>query len=272
MQKISLYDELELTLVAEPGVRLSCQGADLPEDEGNIVVRAAQLFLARTGNSEQGLRIALKKNIPLAAGLGGGSSDAAAVLKGLDQLLQTSCSVEELADMGVRLGADVPLFIYDFPAVWATGIGEKIKPAVPLDGYKVLLVNPGIAVSTQWAYAAFSSEVENIALTGEVKPFIFFGSANGDGEFKWDDFFAEHSFQPNALRNDLESVTAARYSVIGALKKRLLAAGAVGAMMSGSGSTVFGLFERKAWDQAVLCCQLLKKEYDQVYLSDPLVV
>ncbi len=108
MQKVSLYDEIELTLGGNPGVRIQCPGADLPEDDGNIAVRAAQLFLTRTGQRDQGVGIALKKNIPVAAGLGGGSSDAAAVLRGLNQLMNTACSIEELADMGVRIGADVP--------------------------------------------------------------------------------------------------------------------------------------------------------------------
>jgi 4-diphosphocytidyl-2-C-methyl-D-erythritol kinase len=273
MQKISLYDELNLTLSAEPGVRLSCQGADLPEDEGNIVVRAALLFLARTGNEEGGVDIILKKNIPLAAGLGGGSSDAAAVLNGLNELFATNCSLEELAGMGLKLGADVPLFVYDFPAAWATGIGEQLEPAVPISNYLVLLVNPGIAVSTRWAYADFSSATGKIALTAEGKAFNLSGSSNSDNGFKSGSPPVppgKRCFHPDELRNDLESVTADRHPVIGVLKERLLAAGAVGAMMSGSGSTVFGLFDRESEESAALCCQALEKEYDQVYLTAPL--
>ncbi|XOF34712.1 MAG: 4-(cytidine 5'-diphospho)-2-C-methyl-D-erythritol kinase [Candidatus Electrothrix sp. YB6] len=278
MQKIALHDELQLTLTAEPGVRLRCPGADLPENEDNIIVRAAQLFLTRTGNSKQGIHITLKKNIPVAAGLGGGSSDAAAVLKGLNQLLKpssSSCSVEELADMGLELGADVPLFVYDFPAARATGIGERLEPAAPLCGYQVLLVNPGIAVSTRWAYtafssAAFSSAGEKIALTGQGKAFTLSCSADGRNNPSSDGSPEQHSFHPDDLYNDLEPVTAERYPVIRALKERLLAAGAAGAMMSGSGSTVFGLFQDTDEEQAEKCCRQCSREYEQVYLVLPL--
>ncbi|MCI5221783.1 MAG: 4-(cytidine 5'-diphospho)-2-C-methyl-D-erythritol kinase [Candidatus Electrothrix sp. AR4] len=271
MQKIALYDELELTLVDKSGVCLRCLDADLPEDDGNIVVRAAQLFLAQTDKEGQGVCITLKKNIPVAAGLGGGSSDAAAVLNGLNQLLGTDCSVEELANMGVRLGADVPLFVYDFPAVWATGIGEKLEPVVPLSNYLVLLVNPGIPVSTQWAYAAFSSAAGKNALTAVGKTFILSRSSSGEDKFTMP-LSGQGCIQPDGLENDLESVTADRHRVIGELKKRLLAAGAAGAMMSGSGPTVFGLFDRESEESAALCCQALKKEYSQVYLAVPLDV
>ncbi len=261
IQKVSLYDELEVSLVAEPGVRLRCQDATLPEDEGNIAVRAAHLFLARTGNCDQGIHITLKKNIPVAAGLGGGSSDAATVLKGLNQLLHTGCSTEELAAMGVELGADVPLFIYDFPSAWATGIGERLKPAASLSSYNILLVNPGIAVPTSRAYAVFS-KADKRSLTSTGKGDILFRSCSCHNN---------DEFQPDDLKNDLERVIVEEYNVIGELKRYLLAAGAAGAMMSGSGSTVFGLFDNKTADQTETCCQELKKKYDQVYLVSPLV-
>ncbi|MDU9049455.1 MAG: 4-(cytidine 5'-diphospho)-2-C-methyl-D-erythritol kinase [Candidatus Electrothrix sp. Rat3] len=264
MQKIALYDELELSLTAEPGVQIHCSNAELPTDERNIAVRAAQLFLNETGNSRQGVRIALKKNIPIAAGLGGGSSDAAAVLNGLDQLLQTGCSPEQRAAMGVRIGADVPLFIYDFPAALATGRGERLMLAPSLTGYQILLVNPGILVSTKWAYEAFSSATEKIALTANQKAFTLPCSKNSRQKFTI----------PDDLKNDLEQVTAKHYPVIQRLKNHLLSSGAAGAMMSGSGSTVFGLFPQKIegnlMDKAEQCRSLLQQEYDQVYLVSPL--
>ena len=260
MQKIFLYDELELRLTAEPGVRIHCSNAEIPTDESNIAVRAAQLFLNETGNSTQGVNIALKKNIPVAAGLGGGSSDAAAVLNGLDQLLQTDCSSEQRAGLGVRIGADVPFFIYDFPAAFATGIGEHLIPAPSLADYRILLVNPGIPVSTKWAYEAFSSAAGRIALTANQKAFTLSCSKNSSPKFTI----------PDDLKNDLEQVTAERYPVIRELKDCLLSSGATGAMMSGSGSTVFGLFHRKTGEKAEQCRNLLQQEYDQVYLVSPL--
>jgi 4-diphosphocytidyl-2-C-methyl-D-erythritol kinase len=260
MQKITLYDELELRFTAEPGVQIHCSDAELPTDERNIAVRAAQLFLKETGNSTRGVNIALKKNIPVAAGLGGGSSDAAAVLNGLDQLLKTACSPEQRAETGARLGSDVPLFIYDFPAAFATGRGERLIPAPSLDNYHILLVNPGILVATKWAYEAFSSAAGRIALTANQKAFTLPCSKNSRPKFTI----------PDDLKNDLEQVTAKRYPVIQELKDCLLSSGATGAMMSGSGSTVFGLFHRKAVDKAEQCRNLLQREYDQVYLVSPL--
>lgn len=268
MQKISLYDELELLLTAEPGVRIFCSNPELPADESNIAVRAAQLFLDKTDNNDQGVNIFLKKNIPIAAGLGGGSSDAAAVLNGLDQLLQTGCSPEQRAEMGVRIGSDVPLFVYNFPAALATGRGECLIPASPLSDYKILLVNPGILVSTKWAYEAFSTAMGKIALTANQKEFTLPCSKNSGLNFPLEGTLKFRI--PDDLKNDLEQVTAERYPVIQGLKNHLLSSGAAGAMMSGSGSTVFGLFHRKAVDKAEQCSNLLQREYDQVYLVSPL--
>ena len=275
MQKIALFDELELSLTTEPGVRISCTcsdrpDADLPEDEGNIAVRAAQLFLKETGNSGQGVSIVLRKNIPVAAGLGGGSSDAAAVLNGLNRLLHTDCSVEQRAEMAVRIGADVPLFVYDFLAALATGRGERLRPVPPLTGYRILLVNPGIPVSTKWAFAAFSSAAGKIALTAQQKAFTFSCSENCRQKITSDQAPSQGLTLPDDLHNDLEPVTAERHRIIGELKDRLLAHGAAGAMMSGSGSTVFGLFHEKDEEQAEHCRSLLRQEYDQVYLVSPL--
>ncbi len=265
MQKVDLHDKLELSLADTLGIRLICHGTDLPEDEGNIVFRAARLFLEQTGKVGQGLRIVLRKRIPLAAGLGGGSSDAAAVLKGLNQLLAAGGSTEELAAMGVKLGADVPFFVHDFPAAWAGGIGERLEPAEPLRGFTVLLVNPGIAVSTKWAYETFSQTAGRIALTAAGKKFNLSNFSNESGLP-----LRQRTFLPADLWNDLEQVTAAKHRVISELKARLAAVGAAGAMMSGSGSTVFGLFAAGTETQAESCLRELRQEYGQAYLAAPL--
>jgi 4-diphosphocytidyl-2-C-methyl-D-erythritol kinase len=167
--------------------------------------------------------------------------------------------------MGLKLGADVPFFVHELPAAWAGGIGERLKPAEPLRGFTILLVNPGIAVSTKWAYETFSRTAGKIALTAAEKKFSLshFPAAS-------DSLSCPRAFQPDMLHNDLEAVTAEKYSVIGALKQRLLAAGAAGAMMSGSGSTVFGLFAAGAKAEAEACLQELRKEYEQAYLAEPL--
>lgn len=265
MQKVELYDELVLVLEDTPGIRLVCQDVGLPEDEGNIVFRAARLFLNQTGRNEQGVRIVLRKRIPLAAGLGGGSSDAAAALRGLNQLTGAGRTTEELAAMGLRLGADVPFFVYDYPAAWAGGIGEQLEPAAPLRRFTVLLVNPGIAVSTKWAYETFSQTAGRIALTAAGKKFNLSNFSNESGLP-----LRQRAFLPADLRNDLELVTAEKHCVIGELKAWLLAAGAAGAMMSGSGSTVFGLFAAGTEAQAESCLRELRQEYGQAYLVDSL--
>lgn len=274
MQKISLYDELTLCLTEKPGVHIHCIHcletalAHLPHNEKNIAVQAAQLFLHETDNREQGVSILLKKNIPIAAGLGGGSSDAAAVLNGLNQLLQTDCSVQQRAAIGGQIGSDVPLFVYDFQAAYATGRGEQLTKAPSLKGYQVLLVNPGIQVSTQWAYETFSSTERKIPLTEEQKASIF--SCSKKCRNKATPMLTQQFTIAEDLQNDLEQVTGERYPVIQQLKEYLLASGAAGAMMSGSGSTVFGLFHQKDAAKAKQCFSLLQQKYNQVYLVTPL--
>ena len=263
MQKLALYDQLECSLVPEPGIFLSCPGSDLPVNQENIVYRAARLFLDRLEKPDQGIRIVLTKEIPVAAGLGGGSSDAAAVLLALDKLLATRCTPDTLAAMGLELGADVPLFIFPEAAARATGIGEKLEAAPSLSGYRILLVNPGISVSTQWAYETF-------ALTSGENIFNLSSSQKDHSVSKQADDFPQQSFHPAQLFNDLEAVTADKFSVIERIEHKMLSFGAAGSMMSGSGPTVFGLFVSETDKQAEQCFQEFKKEFDQVYLVDPL--
>jgi 4-diphosphocytidyl-2-C-methyl-D-erythritol kinase len=268
MQKVSLYDDIKLSLTAEPGVRIRCPDATLPEDNNNIAVQAAQLFLNETGNQNQGICIVIKKNIPIAAGLGGGSSNAATVLNGLNQLLKTKCSVKQRAEIGGRIGSDVPLFVYDFQAAYATGRGEQLIQIPSLGAYHIVLVNPGIPVSTQWAYETFSSSEQKKTLTEDQKTSIFFCSKKC--RQKASPMITEKFNIPEDLQNDLEDVTVKRYPALQELKDQLLANGAAGAMMSGSGSTVFGLFHQDVENKAEQCCSLLQQKYDQVYLVTPL--
>jgi 4-diphosphocytidyl-2-C-methyl-D-erythritol kinase len=263
MQKLALYDHLQFDLKNGKGINLDCGSSGLPTDERNIVYRAAQLFLEHTGYSGQGIKIVVRKNIPVAAGLGGGSSDAGAVLLALNELLATTCSVEELAALGLRLGADVPLFVHDMPAAWATGVGERLSPAIPLSGYVVVLVNPGIPVSTKWVYETF-------ALTSGENIFNLSSSQKENSKNSAVARFCASPFAPRHLLNDLETVTAGKFSVISDIKEKMYAAGAAGTMMSGSGPTVFGLFAKTCINRAKTCCRELQQEYRQVYLVDPL--
>lgn len=266
MQKISLFDRVTLQRELS-GIRLCCPDSDLPEDEANLAFRAAHLFLARMESRIQGygrgVTITLNKTIPVAAGLGGGSSDAAAVLRGLDQLFATSCPENELLHMGASLGADVPFFVTRRPVAWATGIGDQLHPAVPLTGYRVLVVNPGYSVSTPWVYEKFALTVgQNINNLQNLQ--------NQDGVSDLQQMFSSRPIRPEELVNDLEQVTSSHYREIELLKKRLMKGGAVAALMSGSGPTVFGLFQASEAERVVACVQELKKEYRGTFLADPL--
>ena len=227
MQKIDLFDLLELELTDTGSVEFFSDSREIPGNDSNLAVRAARRFFecCREG-SAYGLRIRLTKIIPVGAGLGGGSSDAAAVLKALSRMLGDPLANQELLDIGRELGADVPFLISDHVAVIATGIGDRLKETESLDRYHYVLVNPGFKVNTTWVY-------ENYRLTKEDNNFNLWGSRNS--EFG--------SFSAADLHNDLEQVTGAHYPVIGQIKKRLLQEGASGTLMSGSGPTVFGLFE-----------------------------
>ena len=263
MQKVGQFDLLKVQRGGE-GVRLHCVGADLPENADNLVHRAASLFLEtvaqRRGRTLGGVKISLTKNIPIAAGLGGGSSDAAAALKALNSLFETGLTAGELAAMGLELGADVPFFLADTPAALAVGIGEILTPVAPLSGCFVLLVNPGFSVSTRWVYQTF-------ALTKEEKTTIFKNFRESADPAGQPCLSATVEGLPAALENDLETVTITRYPEIGRIKEELLAHGAVAALMSGSGPTVFALFSDQ--QAAETCRVLFARRFGQTYLVPP---
>jgi 4-diphosphocytidyl-2-C-methyl-D-erythritol kinase len=224
MQRIDLCDEVAITLVDNPGIRVTCGQQGVPEGPGNIAWLAADALLKKSGRQD-GIGISIAKNIPVAAGLGGGSSDAATVLMGVNELLDLQLSDEQLMEIGVKLGADVPFFIFKRCAL-AEGIGECLTPVEQIPAVWLVLVNPNIHVSTAWVY-------KNLQLTSgkaaNIIPLLY----NSIGDIC------------AVLANDLESVTIDRFPLIGEIKERLLAAGASGSLMSGSGPTVFGLFENE---------------------------
>jgi len=256
MQKIALFDTLHLSRQGG-AISLSCPGSSIPENRQNLAYRAAEKFCAAAGITA-GIRIVLEKNIPVAAGLGGGSSDAAAVLLGLNRLFGADLERQRLLDIGLELGADVPFFLQDSSAAVATGIGEHLEKATAIQDYWIVLVNPGFAVSTKWVY-------ENFPLTSCANPFILARGRKLDRDFRIADpgLFEE-------LGNDLEAVTIQRYPEIGHIKKELKKAGASAALMSGSGPTVFGLFAGEAEAQhGFLQCA---KDYgDKVFLVRPYI-
>jgi 4-diphosphocytidyl-2-C-methyl-D-erythritol kinase len=238
MQRVSLYDELCLGLTDDGIFSLSCQDVPPVENEENLALRAARLLYEHVG-SNLGAAITLKKNIPIAAGLGGGSSDAASVLLGLNRLAGFDLECRELMALGVKLGADVPFFILEQTA-WATGIGDVLNPVSDLPLLHYILVNPGLAVSTAWVY-------QNLRLTSPVDV------------AKLREFPRTAEGLVRLLHNDLEHVTVSRYPLIDEIKKTLLGYGALGALMSGSGATVFGLFTEQS--QAKLVAADLTRKF-----------
>lgn len=229
MQKLDLSDEITLVVREQPGISLHCSAAGVPEDDSNLAWKAVAAFLKKVPLARKyGIDVHLVKNIPVAAGLGGGSSDAGTILKGLNALFAAGLSEQQLIDLAKPLGADVPFFATDYNAVLATGVGEKMIGVDSLNHCWVILVNPGFSVSTRWVF-------ENYTLTRTDKTFKK-GSLQKN---------MVHSFHLSELYNDLEKVTARRYPAINELKEKLIGMGASGVLMSGSGPTVFGIFQEK---------------------------
>lgn len=252
MVAISVYDTLRLEKI-ERGIRLSCPG--LPEGPENLAWKAADAFFRATG-VKGGIAISLEKYIPSAAGLGGGSSDAATVLEGLDQLYQTGVGTARLREIGATLGSDIPFFFGGAAPAWATGRGEIITPLeADLAPVGVVLINPGIPVSTPEVYRALSAPpLDEKALTALRRESI-------DTRLPASLIGAEGR---EFLRNDLERVVFTRYPVIERIKERLLEAGASAALMSGSGSSVFGLCSDGESAQRVINAAKFPEEYFSV--------
>ncbi|MBN2123218.1 MAG: 4-(cytidine 5'-diphospho)-2-C-methyl-D-erythritol kinase [Deltaproteobacteria bacterium] len=224
MVPVGLCDLLTFSVLPREGVELECDGYRVPCDAGNLVYMAAQAFFERTGIRE-GISIRLTKNIPVAAGMGGGSSDAAAALKTLNRIWSAPLPHAELEDMALKLGADVPFFLECMPSL-ATGVGEILEPLEWWPEIWYVIVTPPVEVSTSWVYSHLRLEL-----------------TQGEYDFTIKQLREHFPFSVSKiLENDLENVTIARYPVIDAVKRRLRDAGAEGALMTGSGPSVFGLF------------------------------
>lgn len=217
---VTLYDIL-LIDTGFKNISVSCTDPEIPTDEKNHAYRAADLFLKKL-DKKDGVRIHINKNIPAGAGLGGGSSNAAAVLSGLNKLFGNPFTLSEIMKMGLEIGADVPFFLFKKPAL-ATGIGDNLEEYPVKIPYKILIIYPGFGVSTKDVYNNLNLRLTNCKKKLKSSPF-------------------EREFDPELLCNDLESVTASRHPEINEVKEALFIMGAKGALMSGSGSSVFGLF------------------------------
>lgn len=257
MQTVGIYDKLELVYQEKPEITVETNLYYLPNNENNLVYKAAELLM-KEFKTEGGVHINLKKFIPVSAGMAGGSSDAAAVLTGLNKMLGLGLSREQLMERGVKIGADVPYCIMRGTAL-SEGIGEILTPLPPMPRCHVLIAKPGISVSTKFVYGNLCAD----SLRPEQHPDI-----DGMAEA------IRKKDLPGIARrfgNVLETVTIPAYPVIQEIKDIMAEYGALGALMSGSGPTVFGLFtDRKAAQNAYEELRYGKKSEaaKQVYLTD----
>lgn len=219
MVPVTLADEVEADVEEGSGTEIACDQAEIPTGPENLVWRAAEIFQRHTGRTFR-TRIILRKSIPHGAGLGGGSSDAAAVLQALDQLTGTHLGADALEDLAAQIGSDIPFFIRSVPA-WCRGRGEQMHPATEVPAANILLLKPPFPVSTAWAYQAWQSR-RSVSASGQML---------GDIE----------------LANDLEAPVFDKHLLLPAMKSWLQAQPEVSAaMMSGSGSTLFAILNQPA--------------------------
>ena len=255
MQTIGLHDDLEIRKTKTSGIQVKTNLYYLPTNENNLVYKAAKLLMDEF-QIRDGVSIQLKKRIPVAAGMAGGSSDGAAVLWGINQMYGLGLSMQALMERGVRLGADVPYCIQRGTAL-AEGIGEKLSVLPPMPKCTILIAKPGISVSTKFVY-------ENLH-ANDLKP-----EQHPDVDSMIEAMRQEDlGLLCSRMGNVLETVTIPAYPVINEIKRTMMDNGAIGSMMSGSGPTVFGIFDSPvAAKQAVKAVRAAKLA-KQICLTTP---
>ncbi|MBT3922613.1 MAG: 4-(cytidine 5'-diphospho)-2-C-methyl-D-erythritol kinase [Nitrospina sp.] len=226
-QMVNWCDEIKIECLAQ-GLEMTCNQPDIPTDDGNLVIKAAQLLQARFPDRCKGARINLTKNIPHGAGLGGGSGNAAGVLLGLNFLWELNLKRKDLISLASELGSDVPFFLFS-PCAIGRSRGEILEPVQSSIKFYVLMVYPGFPLSTAWVYGnlklKLTKQQNNISI---LKNFLL---------------QSEYAQLGASWSNDLEAIVFQEYPEIFGIKKEMLALGAKGALLSGSGSTVFGIFD-----------------------------
>ncbi len=241
MQPLGVHDTLTFAR-GGAGVELTCSHSSLPTDATNLVHRAANAFLAATRQGE-GVRIHLDKRLPLAAGLGGGSANAACTLRALNELFERPLTAEQLEPIAASLGSDVPFFLQDGPAL-ATGRGEVIRPLPPFPALRecrVVLVHPGFGVSTAWAYGQLARHPE--ALHGQA------GRAEAlVQQLQSEDWPASGA----GFYNSLEAPALKKYPILQLYQDFFREQGALATLMSGSGSTTFAIVRSQADGEALI--------------------
>ena len=227
MQKIELSDSIEIEPLSEDKIIVECTNKEL-ENENNLAYKAA-LLLKKKFKARQGARIFIEKNVPIEAGLGGGSSDAATTLMNLNKLWGLRLKEKQLIELAAELGSDVPFFIGENAAL-VEGIGDKIKRIKKSFSINIVLINPGFRVSTKWAYSAFDRQRPKTKTKADIKALV--------KAIEVKDIKAI----ANNLHNDFEPIVTKKYKIVNEIKNNLLRNDALNAIVSGSGPTVFGVF------------------------------
>ena len=248
MQNIDLYDEIEVEK-QQCGITLECNKSYVPVDNRNLAYKAAEIFKERY-DIVDGVKINIEKNIPVSAGLAGGSTDAAAVLKVMNELFKVNATEEELMELGLKLGADIPYCIHGGTAL-CEGIGEIITPIKSFRDKIIVLVKPAFGVSTKEVYKNFNLEkVKQHPKTSEIINAIENDDLN---------------FVASNMKNLLENVTLRKHKILIKIKEEMNACGAINSMMSGSGPTVFAFFDDML--KAQRCFEKMKKKYSDVFIT-----
>ena len=248
MQNIDLYDEISIEK-QKRDITISCNKSYVPTDSRNLAYKAASLF-KETYNIEDGVHIDIVKNIPVSAGLAGGSTDAAAVLKLMNKIFKVNASNEELMELGLKLGADIPYCINGGTAL-CEGIGEKITALPPFKNKILVLVKPSFGVSTKEVYKAFN--LDRVRVHPKTENLI--------KAMEQDDLY----YVANNMKNLLENVTLRKHNILIKIKEEMNRYGAVGSMMSGSGPSVFAFFDDML--KAQRCYEKMKENNREVFLT-----
>ena len=248
MQNIDLYDLITVDKVTS-GINIICNKSYVPIDERNIAFKAAKLFIDYYG-IKFGVNINIRKNIPVSAGLAGGSTDAAAVLRCMRSIFIPSLSDSDLKEIGVTIGADVPFCVVGGTAL-CQGIGEIVTPLKPFKDYILVLVKPSFGVSTKDVYS--SLDLTKVYKHPNTERLI---AAMDEGDLT---IVAEN------MKNVLENVTLKKHQRLRYIKKEILKMDALGVLMSGSGPTIFGFFEDMLKAQS--CYDRMKTKYNEVYIT-----
>tara|TARA_B100000378_G_scaffold168048_1_gene135522 strand:- start:192 stop:1085 length:894 start_codon:yes stop_codon:yes gene_type:complete len=248
-QMVSLYDDVELELLSS-GIKLECDTPGVPTDDTNLVCKAALLLRQSYQVEGKGVSIRLKKKIPFGAGLGGGSGNAAGVLMGLNRLWDLNIEREKLLALAAELGSDVPFFLTS-PCALGMGRGEQLKVLKPCAKFQVLLVFPGFPVATSWVY-------QNLKLKLTKRE-------NNISILRKNLSLSDITSLGSRLYNDLEPVVIQRFPEVQVVKDELGAWGALGVLLSGSGSTVFGIFDDP--EKARVACAGLNGTWERVIVE-----